>query len=93
MAQRWIVEFVVADSWVADGFQMTDERAVSMIQNELPHAYSHEVTAQVVKSPDPKVIKQLQSGYEEVPAEEFPVVSMTPHQFDSERMPHEGWRV
>lgn len=74
MSQRWVIEIAVADSWVADGFQMTDERAVKMLENELPYAYSHEFTAQVIKAPDPEAIRQLQSGYEEVPAEEFPVV-------------------
>lgn len=62
MAQKWTVEFTVADSWVADGFDLTDERAFSMLENDLAFAYSNELSAKVVGKPDPEVVRKLQSG-------------------------------
>lgn len=73
MTQRWTVEFAVADSWVADGFEMTDERALAMLHTELPHACGPELAASVLTAPLPEAILALQSGYDDVPAETSPV--------------------
>lgn len=59
---KWTVEFEIDETWVADGFEMTDERANDMIQNALGWATSSEVKARVLKSPDPKKIRKAQ-GY------------------------------
>ena len=60
---KWVVEFSVDPSWVADGFELTDECAVNMLQGTLSWAYEHELGARVIKSPSQKEIKRLQ-GYE-----------------------------
>jgi len=60
----WIVEISVDRSWVADGFELDDERAQSMACKTLPYAYNFEIEARVLRSPNPKLIKCLQ-GYEE----------------------------
>lgn len=62
MAQKWVVEFVVADSWVADGFELTNERAKNMIEEALGWSYGHETAARVIEAPDPNVIEGLQDG-------------------------------
>ncbi len=48
---KWVVEFTVTESWVADGFDLTDERAMDMLQGDLQYAYSHELAAKVLKAP------------------------------------------
>lgn len=49
---KWTVEFTVDETWVADGFTLTDERAKQMLANDLAFAYDHEIAAKVVKHPD-----------------------------------------
>lgn len=46
---KWTVEFEVSENWVADGFDLTDERALAMLQNDLGYAYNHELKARVTK--------------------------------------------
>jgi hypothetical protein len=58
----WTVEFEVSENWVADGFDMTDERAFDMLQNDLTYAYPHELKARVVKRPNENAIAKVQ-GY------------------------------
>ena len=60
---KWTVEFEVDESWVADGFDLTDERAKQMIENTLPHAYGSETKAKVISAPEAQLIKRTQ-GYE-----------------------------
>ena len=62
----WIVEFTIDPSWVADGFELTEERAKEMIENELPHSYFHETSVRIIKAPREDLIKKEQ-GY--LPAE------------------------
>lgn len=57
---RWVVEIEVDATWVADGFDLTDERAKEMIQNELPWAYGHEVDAKILKAPPAADIRKEQ---------------------------------
>lgn len=59
---KWTIEIAVHDSWVADGFDMDDERAKEMLNSNLPYAYGHELKAKVIKRPLKSVIKKLQ-GY------------------------------
>lgn len=48
---KWTVEFEVSENWVADGFTLTDERALAMLANDLSYAYGHELGAKVIKHP------------------------------------------
>jgi hypothetical protein len=59
---KWVVEFEVAESWVEDGFEIDQDRATDIIANALPFAHSSEFNATVIKSPDPKSIREVQ-GY------------------------------
>ncbi|MFT0546956.1 hypothetical protein ACMHYO_11510 [Allopusillimonas ginsengisoli] len=48
----WIVRFDVAPEWVADGFNLTDERALEMLAETLPYAnMSYELAARVLAAP------------------------------------------
>ena len=62
---KWTVEFSVDESWVADGFDLTDERALEMLNYDLGYAYTSELGAKVIKSPDKEKIARLQ-GYSNV---------------------------
>ena len=60
---KWTVEFSVDKSWVADGFDLTDDRALDMLSGDLRYAnIGTELGAKVIKAPDKKLIKKLQ-GY------------------------------
>lgn len=61
---KWVVEFEVDETWVTDGFDLTDERALQMLQDDLSFAYEHELRAKVLKAPDAKLIRKAQ-GYKE----------------------------
>lgn len=62
---KWTVEFEVAEAWVEDGFDLTDERALDMLSNDLRWAnIGTELGAKVIKAPSPKVIRKVQ-GYED----------------------------
>jgi len=60
---KWTVEFEVDASWVADGFNLTDERARDMLSNEIPYARPDELCAKVVRMPRPETILREQ-GYD-----------------------------
>lgn len=59
---KWTVEFSVAPTWVADGFEMTDERALEMLSNDLSSAYGYELGTKVIKAPSQERIRKEQ-GY------------------------------
>lgn len=59
---KWIIEIEVDPSWVADGFDMTDERAHEMLQKELPYSHSWETSAKVLTAPNKSDIMDEQ-GY------------------------------
>jgi hypothetical protein len=59
---RWTVEFTVDETWVADGFELTQERALEMLAKDLSYAYEHELGARIVSEPDQKAIRKAQ-GY------------------------------
>ena len=60
---RWTVEFAVDSSWVADGFDLTDERAKEMLNQDLRYAYGHELGAKVLKYPSAERVARLQGYY------------------------------
>ena len=64
---KWTVEFSVDESWVADGFNLTDERALDMLASDLSYAYGHELGAKVLTAPDAKAIAKVQ-GFKSVEA-------------------------
>ena len=59
---KWTVVFEIDETWVADGFDLTDERAQDIIAHALPYAYGHELGAKVIDAPDPNDIRRAQ-GY------------------------------
>jgi hypothetical protein len=64
MKYKWVVEFEVTELWVADGFNITQGRAIDMIANALPYASGAEFSAKVIKSSTEQAIKKAQ-GYGE----------------------------
>lgn len=48
---RWVVAFEVEETWVADGFDLTDNRAHAMVANDLRYAYGHELRGEVLTRP------------------------------------------
>lgn len=65
MAKRfkWVVEFEVDETWVEDGFDLTDERALDIIRDALPYAYEFEVGAKVLSAPPADEVAHAM-GYE-----------------------------
>ena len=59
---KWTVEFTVSANWVEDGFDLTDERALEMLQSDLGYAYESELGAHVIKAPSREAILKEQ-GY------------------------------
>lgn len=57
----WTVVIEVDETLVADGFDLTDDRAQDMIQRALPHAYGYEVSARVIKAPKKEDIIRAKS--------------------------------
>lgn len=50
---KWMVQFEVDEIWVADGFQMTDQRALNMLAHDLDYAnMDTELHARVVAGPE-----------------------------------------
>ena len=62
---KWTVEIEVVDTWVADGFNLTDERAHSMVNNDLRWAQGSEIRCKVISKPDDEAIAKEQ-GYSSV---------------------------
>jgi hypothetical protein len=59
----WTVQFTVNPVWVADGFDLTDERALDMLANDLSYAnIGTELDAKVLTAPDPDEIA-MEQGY------------------------------
>jgi hypothetical protein len=62
---KWTVEIEVDEKWVADGFNLTDDRALGMLEKHLAYAYSRELGAKVVEAPPDEEIASVQ-GYASV---------------------------
>lgn len=59
---KWTVEFEVSSTWVEDGFDLTDDRALSMLAHDLRYARGDELRARVTQAPSAKDIRREQ-GY------------------------------
>jgi hypothetical protein len=60
---KWTVEFQVSENWVADGFNLDDDRALEMLSKDLGWAIVEtELKAKVVKHPNLDEVAQCQ-GY------------------------------
>ena len=64
---KFVVEFAVDETWIADGFNLTSEQAKEMLATSLCHAYGHELSAKVTKRPDQRRVAKLQ-GFKSVAA-------------------------
>lgn len=64
---KWTVEFEVSSTWVEDGFNLTNERALNMLACSLPFAYNTEIKAKVLTKPTDSAIAKEQ-GYRSVAA-------------------------
>ena len=63
MKLKWTVVFEVDEIWVADGFNLTNERALNMLASDLQYAnIDTELNAYLIKSPSQQKIKKIQ-GY------------------------------
>lgn len=58
----WTVRFTVDPLWVADGFTLSDERALHMLAKEIGGGSSEELQASVLVSPLPADLVRMQ-GY------------------------------
>jgi hypothetical protein len=59
---KWTVEIMVDETWVAYGFELTDDRAHEMLAAALPFAHCHEIGVKVTRKPKQSRVKALQ-GY------------------------------
>jgi len=60
---KYIVEFSVDKTWIADGFDIrTSQDVFNIIQNFLPYANASEVGGRVIHAPSLKDVRKLQ-GY------------------------------
>ncbi len=60
---KWTIELEVAECWVADGFNPTDEMFTECLLGWLGWATESEVKARIVKKPDQEKVARMQ-GYE-----------------------------
>lgn len=61
----YVVRFQVAKTWIEDGFDLTDQRALEMLANDLRFAKAGaELTAKVLKAPTPERIARAQGYYD-----------------------------
>lgn len=58
----WTAEISVDPMWVADGFELTEERLMDMVRKTLGYAYQNEIKVKVLSAPDNARIRQEQ-GY------------------------------
>lgn len=81
----WIVRFDVAPTWVADGFVLSDERALLMLGSELAYACRDtELAARVLSSPPPLRIAREQGYDRDCPGAgqvARQIIAGTPHAF------------
>ena len=58
----WIIQITVDETWVEDGFDLTEEGTKNMIETALPYSWSHETSVKVLQSPTKESIRKAQ-GY------------------------------
>jgi hypothetical protein len=56
---EWVIRISVAEKWIEDGFNLTDEKAKDMLASYLPYAYSSELGAKVLEKPHADLIRNL----------------------------------
>ena len=59
---KWVVEIQVEESWIADGFNLTEERLHNMVSKDLAYIFSTEIKTKILNKPSTQRIKKLQ-GY------------------------------
>lgn len=59
--RKWTVEIEVSDTWVEDGFDLTDDRMQSIMEKHLSYAYSHEIRCRVVSRPPDEEVAAVQA--------------------------------
>ncbi len=59
---KWKLEIEVSESWVADGFELTQQRAKDIIESAIPYSSSEETTVKILKAPTQDSIRKAQ-GY------------------------------
>lgn len=59
---KWVAEIEVHETWVADGFELTQDRLKSMLESELGFSTSNETRCRITRSPGAAVIRDAQ-GY------------------------------
>lgn len=62
---KWVAEIEVTKNWVADGFELTEERLHNMMCDNLDFAYPHEIKVKIIQAPAPEEIERLQNGDDE----------------------------
>ena len=62
---KWVVEIEVDEVWVADGFNLTEDRMHDIMCDALPFAYGFEIDTKVLDAPSNKRIAKAQ-GYKSV---------------------------
>lgn len=53
---EWTVKIRVSSTWVADGFDLTEERMRRIMERALSSARSSEISVDIVATPDPEKI-------------------------------------
>ena len=57
---EWTVKIAVDPVWVADGFNLTEERLHEMVLSDLSYARHSEVKVKIIAAPDPARIAKEQ---------------------------------
>jgi len=59
----WVVKLGVSETWVEDGFELTDERALEMLSKYIGYAFiGLELSARVIARPNQNLVAKAQ-GY------------------------------
>ena len=60
----WTVKFTVHPTWVRDGFDLDNDRALQMLSHDLSYAHSDELEAEVIEAPDADEVA-MEMGYKD----------------------------
>lgn len=60
----WTIRVEIDETWVADGFDLTEDNIKDRVSEMLPHAHGSEYDAKVLKAPQRQRIMKAQ-GYTE----------------------------
>ena len=59
---QWVVEITVDETWIADGWDLTEERLSDMISSQLRYAYSHEYSGKILKKPTKRELNKARNA-------------------------------